>query len=197
MPGRRLCFDLDGKEIWHREIGFAQLVRRRQTPSIHGGLLLINATVESSNFYAFDKKTGDVVWKARVFGDCWATPVTVETAKGDKEIVLNSADGLRGFDPKDGKELWKCDTVGGYVSTTPLVHKDMLYLIGSNFGQKGAIAVRSGGRGDVTKSHVVWTNSKVGASYTSPVLIGEHSSSSAARPCASTAPPVNLLPRKR
>lgn len=172
--GGAYCFDLDGKEIWHRELGkFRNTFGSGASPSIHGDLLLVNATVEAGYLIALNKKTGETVWKTRSFGDCWATPVVVETAKGAKEIVLNAAAALTGFDPDTGKELWTCETPGGYVSSTPVIEKDILYIIGSQFNQKAASAIRAGGRGDVSKTHVVWTNKKVGASYCSPLSIGD------------------------
>jgi outer membrane protein assembly factor BamB len=172
--GGVLAFNLEGKELWQRELGkFRNSFGSGASPSLHGDLLLVNATVEASALFALNKLTGETLWRAKIAGDCWATPVVVETAKGQKEVVLNCLAGLFGFDPDTGKELWFCETVGGYVSSTPVVHKDILYIIGSNFGNKGAAAIRAGGRGDVTKTHVVWSNSKVGASYCSPLLIGE------------------------
>jgi outer membrane protein assembly factor BamB len=172
--GGVFAFDLDGKELWHRELGvFRNGFGSGSSPSIHGDLLLVNATVEASAFFALNKNTGETLWRAKLVGDCWSTPVVVETANGQKEIVLNAAAGLFGFDPDNGKELWRCDTVGGNASSTPVVRKDILYVIGSTFGGKAAAAIRAGGRGDVTKTHVVWSNPKVGASYCSPLLIGE------------------------
>lgn len=172
--GGVFAFDLNGKEVWHRELGkFRNSFGSGSSPSIHGNLVLVNATTEAGGLFALNKATGETVWRAKVAGDCWATPIVVEVEGGKKEIVLNSQDGLFGFDPESGKELWKCATIGGYVSSTPVVYKDTLYVIGSNFGKKAAAAIRAGGRGDVTKTHVVWSNTKVGASYCSPLLVGE------------------------
>jgi outer membrane protein assembly factor BamB len=172
--GGVFAFDLNGKEIWHRELGkYLNSFGSGSSPSLHGDLLLINATTEAGALFALNKNTGEIVWKAKVAGDCWATPVVVETAKGAREIVLNSQNGLFGFDPGSGKELWNCDTIGGYVSCTPVVHKDVLYVMGSNFGRKAVAAIRAGGKGDVSKTHVVWSNTKVGASYCSPLVIGD------------------------
>ena len=173
--GGVFAFDLEGKELWHRELGtYRNGFGSAASPSICDNLVLINATVEAGAFFALDKRSGETVWRTKLTGDGWATPVVVETAKGAKEIVLNAPAGLFGFDPSTGKELWRCDTVGGYTSTIPVIDKDVLYLIGSNFGRKAVAAIRAGGRGDVTKTHVLWTNTKVGASYCSPLLIGEH-----------------------
>jgi outer membrane protein assembly factor BamB len=165
---------LQGKEIWQRELGQElNSFGSGSSPSLYGNLLLVNATVEARALYALNKANGDIVWRAKVPGDCWSTPVVVAAAKG-KEIVLNAADGLHGFDPDSGKELWFCETVGGNVSSTPVVHDDVVYVIGSNFGGRQVLAVRAGGRGDVSKSHVLWQNTKLGASYCSPLVVGDH-----------------------
>lgn len=172
--GGVLAFDFNGKEVWHRELGkFRNSFGSGASPSLHGNLLLVNATTEAAALFALNKTTGETVWRAKINGDCWATPVTVKTAKGPTEVVLNCQDGLVGFDPDTGKQLWICETVGGYVSTTPVVHQDVLYLIGSNFNLKAVAAIRAGGRGDVSKTHILWKNEKVGASYCSPLLIGD------------------------
>ena len=60
-----------------------------------------------------------------------------------------------------------------FGARTLVVHKDVLCVIGSSFGKKATIAVRAGGRGDVSKMHVLWTNLKVDASYCSPLLVGD------------------------
>lgn len=171
--GGVFAFDLEGKEVWQRELGkYLNSFGAGSSPSIHGNLLLVNATVEAGALYALNKTTGETVWRTKIHGDCWATPVVVETAKGMNEIVLNAQDGLFGFDPASGKELWNVETVGGYVSSTPVVHKDMVYVTGVE-QRRMVLAVRAGGRGDVTKTHVVWNNSKLGASYCSPLLSGD------------------------
>jgi outer membrane protein assembly factor BamB len=173
--GGVFAFDLEGKEIWQRELGkYLNSFGSGSSPSIYGDLLLVNATVEAGALFALNKTNGETVWKAKIPGDCWATPLVVEPAKGPREIVLNAQSGLYGFDPESGKELWFCKTVGGYVSSTPVVHKDVLYVTGVNFERRMVLAVRAGGRGDVSKTHVLWQNTKLGASYCSPLVVGDH-----------------------
>jgi outer membrane protein assembly factor BamB len=172
--GGVFAFDLDGKEIWQRELGeYLNSFGSGSSLTIVGDLLLVNATVEAGALFALNKTNGETVWKAKVPGDCWSTPVVVEPAKGAREIVLNAQSGLYGFDPESGKELWFCKTVGGYVSSTPVVVKDVLYVTGTNFERRMVLAVRAGGRGDVTKTHVLWQNTKLGASYCSPLVVGD------------------------
>ena len=72
-----------------------QFVRSGSSPSIHGNLLLVNATIEAGALFALER-TGDTVWCAKLAGDSWAVPVVVQTEKGTVEIVQNSQDGLFG-----------------------------------------------------------------------------------------------------
>ena len=59
------CFDLDGKEIWHASVG--QGTDRwgsAASPVLYKDLLIVNASVESHQLVAFDKKDGKEKWKA-------------------------------------------------------------------------------------------------------------------------------------
>jgi outer membrane protein assembly factor BamB len=172
--GGVLAFDANGKELWKNELGvYRNGFGSASSPTIYRDYLIVNATTEASGLFALKQATGEIAWKAKVSDDCWSTPIIVDIGNGTKELLFNGHRGLMGYDPETGKERWKCETVGGYVSTTPVVDKDAIYLIGSSFNAKRTIAVRFGGSGDITKSHVLWSNEKVGASYCSPVLVGE------------------------
>jgi outer membrane protein assembly factor BamB len=167
------AFDLAGNEIWHREIGKGlNTFGSGSSLTLAGDLLLVNACTENGALLAFQKSTGERVWRSTLPGDCWATPVIVTLPDGRQEVVVNAEDGLYGIDLKTGTQNWTCDTVGGYVSSTPIVNKDVVYAIGSSV-KRMAIAVRAGGKGDVTKTHVLWKNEQVGVSYCSPLLVGD------------------------
>jgi outer membrane protein assembly factor BamB len=169
------AFDLSGKELWHAEAGKGfNVFGSGSSPILFRNLVLINATVECSALLALDRVSGKVVWRAKVYGDTWSTPVVVETAGGKPEIVLSAQSAVLAFDPDDGKQLWECDHTGSdYASASPLARKDTVYVMGAGFGARLFTAIRSGGRGDVTKTHVLWQQ-KVGAAYCSPILVGEY-----------------------
>jgi outer membrane protein assembly factor BamB len=77
-----------------------------------------------------------------------------------------------GFDPDSGEALWSCDTdIGWYMAPSMVSHGDVVYSIGGRTG--GGLAVRIGGRGDVTETHRVWT-SKRGSNVTSPLYHDGH-----------------------
>ena len=79
---------------------------------------------------------------------------------------------ILGLDPATGKELWACTTNIAWYMVPSLVAQDgVVYCIGGRSG--GSLAVRAGGRGDVTESHRLWTGRK-GSNVPSPILHDGH-----------------------
>ncbi|MBL9093148.1 MAG: PQQ-binding-like beta-propeller repeat protein [Planctomycetaceae bacterium] len=170
------CLDLaDGREVWHADVG-EKTTGWGSTNSLvlFENLLIVNASIESQSVRALDKATGKLVWTAEEVKGARNTPNLVTTEKGDVELVFSlpgDPDGrIVGLDPRTGKELWYCRGIpdGGYVCPSVIAEKGIVYAIG---GRKNtAIAVRAGGRGDVTDSHILWRAGK-GANVVSPALV--------------------------
>ena len=168
------AYDLAGKELWNKDVGrLFNAFGSAASPVLYKNLLIVNATVESSALIALDKLTGKEVWRVKGVGDCWATPLLIEAPGGRPELVLNGTAVMEGYNPETGEVLWSCETLTtAYFSSMPLVRDGIVYLMGTGSEGRMFIAVRAGGKGDVTNSHVLWRQ-KVGASYTSPVLVGD------------------------
>ncbi len=164
------CFDPeDGKEIWHASVGNGNNGwGSSNSPVLYNDLLLVNASIESRTLVALDKKTGKQVWQADDIRGSWNTPVLVEVPGGQTELVLCVPEKVLGFDPATGKNLWECEGIPdrGYVCPSVVAHDGVVYAIG---GRKNtALAVKAGGRGDVSKTHLLW-NVGVGSNVASPV----------------------------
>jgi len=142
------------------------------SPILHGDLVIINASVESESLIALDKATGKEKWRAPGIKESWNTPILVKV--GDKtEIVLAIFGKVLGFDPATGDQLWSSATdIGWYMVPSIVAGDGVVYCIGGR-GTGGALAVRCGGRGDVTASHRLWTLKK-GSNVSSPILHGAH-----------------------
>lgn len=170
-----IAFDLEGKELWRASVGkYANMFGTGSSLTLWKDLVFVNAAVEGGGLLALDKRTGKRVWRVSLGDDSWSTPTVFTTKDGRDELVLIVPGVLLGFDPATGKELWSCECEEpGYVSSTPVVRNGIVYVMGSGRLGRICMAVRAGGRGDVTKTHVVW-RSRVGASFCSPVLVGDH-----------------------
>ncbi len=135
-------------------------------------MVLINACVESESLIALNKQTGKEVWRANGITESWSTPLLVNTEGGKTELVLPINGKILAFDPATGDALWSCDTgIGSYMVPSLVAHDGIVYCIGGRSG--GALAVRAGGRGDVTQSHRLWTSRKH-SNVSSPVFHEGH-----------------------
>ena len=159
------CFDLDGEELWQTSVGD----RTSGWGSgcsllLYKNLLIVNASVESGSLVALDKITGQETWRAGGIGSSWNTPLLI-SGKKKTELVVSIQNHVLSFDPDKGEELWRAEGVHRYVCPSLVYHDDVVFAIG---GGHTSLAVRTGGRGDVTKSHLIWRLNK-GANVSSPI----------------------------
>ena len=168
-PSGVVCCDKKGRERWRTSIGSGVAgFGAAASPIEHGPLVYINAAIESKSLVALDKKTGEIVWRNDDVTRAWTTPVIVETASGSTELVMHHKDVIRGYDPGSGEVLWSCKGIPDYVVPGIVAVGDTLYCSGGR--QNRTIAVRAGGRGDVTETHKLWEVT-VGANVTTPLFL--------------------------
>ncbi len=174
--GRSGVYALDlttGETKWHADVGSRTTGWGSGTSLVlYSNLLIVNASVEGGNIVALNKQDGKSVWQIGSIRGAWNTPCLVELPGGKAELVLSlpgQPEGkIVGYDPNTGEQLWSCKGIpdGGYVCPSVIAHEGIVYSIG---GRKNtAIAVRCGGRGDVSESHLLWTTAK-GSNVASPV----------------------------
>jgi len=167
------AYGLDGKQLWQADVGAkASGWGTAASPILHGDLLIINASVESESLVALDKATGQQKWRAGGIKESWNTPILVKVG-AKTELVLAIFGKVLGFDPATGQQLWSSATdIGWYMVPSIVAGDGVVYCIGGR-GTGGALAVRCGGRGDVTATHRLWTLKK-GSNVSSPILHGDH-----------------------
>lgn len=170
-----LAFDFQGKQLWRTEVGkYLNAWGSAASPILFRNLVIVNATVESTALVALDKATGTQVWRVPKLGDCWSTPALVDLADGTQELILSTQEKLLGFNPVTGARLWECEGPGsGAASSSPIARHGIIYSMGAGTDGAAIMALKAGGRGDVTKTHILWKQKKAGANHTSPVLVGE------------------------
>ncbi len=82
------------------------------------------------------------------------------------------AKALYGYDPASGRELWKVRTPAYSGAASPVYGGGIAYMI-SGFGKTELLAVRVGGRGDVTDTNVLWRTGSMVPQTPSPVLVDD------------------------
>ncbi len=168
------AFDHSGKKLWQAEVGSRDgNWISAASPVLHEDLVIINGSIESEAVVAFDRKTGTEKWRVKGIKQAWNTPILVTSKTGRKELVVVTQPKVIGLDPASGEQLWTCDTdITWYIVPSAVAHDGVVYCLGGRSGTLG-LAVRTGGSGDVTKTHRLWT-SKKGSNVSSPVYHDGH-----------------------
>ena len=165
-PSGVFAFDTAGQLLWKRDVGDGTAgFGAASSPMLYANLVIINASIESKRLIAFDKESGETVWELDGIERAWTTPAIANSDLGD-ELVIHFKNEIRALDPLSGEVLWYCEGIPDYVVPVPVVEKDVIYFSGGR--QNRTIAVRVGGRGNVTKTHVLW-NVNRGANVTTPL----------------------------
>ncbi len=171
-----LAFDIKGNEQWRKTVGKESSNRRWGSAAslvLHEDTVIVNAAEESQSIRALDKRTGREVWKAEAASLelTYGTPAIVDLPDGTSELVISVPGEVWGLNPNTGKLNWYAETnLTGNVCPTVVVHDGIIYAFGG-YRSAGAHAIRAGGRGDVTESHMLWFTRE--SSYVAtPLLYG-------------------------
>ena len=170
------AFDFSGAEKWARDIPkdygrFGLNWGYGSSPLLYHDALYVQVlhgmkTDDPSYLLRIDKATGRTVWRverptsARFESpDSYTTPALLRYGT-TTEIVVTGGDVVTGHDPSNGKELWRVnglnpDNDGNYrIVASPVVHGE---LIVAPTRERPMLVLKAGGRGDITKSHVLWS----------------------------------------
>lgn len=170
-------YSVDGQHLWSRDLGrFDGPWGTAACPIIVGDLVVQNCdAVGKASIVAVNKRTGKTVWETPRLAPPrggWSTPVLVE-AGARKEIVLNGETEVAAYEPATGKVLWTCKSFSGRGEPTVTPAKGLIHVINGLAGD--IYAIRPGGSGDVTKSHMAWhTPRKGGRDQPSPIVVGNY-----------------------
>jgi outer membrane protein assembly factor BamB len=168
------AFDLRGQQLWQADVG-SELNGwgSAASPVLFDNLVIVNASVESQSLVALNRQSGREVWRAKGIREAWNTPVLVPLKTGKHELVLGKLRQVVGFDPATGDELWNCSNdISWYIAPSVVAQNEVVWSIGGRSGV-AAVAVKAGGRGDVTGTHRLWTSHK-GSNVTSPIIHDGH-----------------------
>jgi len=171
------AYDFSGKLLWTVDIGDIKTLGMgtASSPVLYRDLVILQCDEDNGDasfITALDAKTGRTVWKTkRPTSVTWTTPALVPVGASE-ELVAAGMEFIIGYDPATGKELWRTKGLESNTIATPLVGHGLV-IVSAGYPTKKVIAIRPGGRGDVTATHVAWTYEK-GTSYIpSPILYGD------------------------
>ena len=168
--------DWDGKIVWsvspgsfYASHGFAA------SPVLCDGGVLINGHQDGGAFVVLlDGSTGKEKWRYKPDSDLrsFSTPV-LASFEGTRQIILTGAKQTVGLEPETGEKLWWVDGPTEKFVCTPSIGLGHVFSFGGSPSER-ACAIRLGGRGDLTKTNIVWTKERSMPYVPTPLLLGKY-----------------------
>jgi outer membrane protein assembly factor BamB len=185
-------FDFSGKELWARDLqreygAFGLNWGYASSPLLTSDALYMQVlhgmkTDDPSYVMRLDKASGKTIWKVdrptdaiSESPDSYTTPALLRYGK-TAELVVTGGDCVTGHDLSSGKELWRANGLNPEnnpyyrIVASPVIFNEIIY---APTRVRPLLALKSGGRGDVTKSHLLWSTMN-GPDVPTPVTDGQY-----------------------
>ena len=168
---------LDGTITWKKRYSCETQHGNGGSPVLHAGLVIFTCDgFDAAYVVALDGRTGKERWKTwrrQPWSQAYATPLVIHVGGAD-QLVSPGAHYAAAYDPMTGKELWRVHYDDGFSNVPRPVFAGGLVFIATGFQQPSLLAVRPGGKGDVTRTQIAWRLAR-GVPYTpSPIAAGDH-----------------------
>lgn len=184
------CFDMDGKELWHKDLGpmdagYYVMTNTHwgfaSSPVLHDGKIIIQCDVYNEQYLTvLDARDGKEIWRTpRKDVPTWSTPL-VATARGRTEIIVSGLKHTGAYDFKDGHEVWWLKDGGDIPVASPIRAGDCVILTSAHGKARPIRAVRLESEGDInppdldsTNNSVVWSHPRNGVYLQTPIAVGD------------------------
>ncbi|MBX3178289.1 MAG: PQQ-binding-like beta-propeller repeat protein [Candidatus Hydrogenedentes bacterium] len=171
------CLDLEGQAVWRQsELSYKTPHGNGGSPALHDGSLIISADDAGAPFIvALDVQTGGIAWKtsreteaANKFS--FSTPLILQ--EPNRALAVSAGSGMAAaYDTATGQEIWRVRYGDGFsVVPRPVFAHGLVYVTTGFARPCEVIAVRTGGQGDVTDSHIAWRLGE-GAPHTPSMIV--------------------------
>lgn len=185
--GTAVAVDFSGARQWiNSEVKFHSLHGLGASPILVGDQLVMpfdgSSSVEKrvgwktpwkdAVVVSYDAGTGAIRWRGRR-GESRVGHVTPILIEQGRQIVSAGGDRVQGFDAESGDRIWSIYSQGEGVTPSPVVGDGLIYT-SSGFEAPTIRAIRPGGVGDVTDTHIAWEQKKGVPALASPLYVGPY-----------------------
>jgi outer membrane protein assembly factor BamB len=170
------ALDMEGQVLWSRQVGtFHSSHGFAASPILHADGVIVNGQQDGEAFVVkLDRRTGEEKWRYHpdVNIRSFSTPV-LTVHEGIEQLILSGSFRTVGIDPNNGQPLWRVEGPSQKFVSTPSVGLGMVFSFGGS-PEKKALAVRLGGQGDVSATHVAWRLERAMPYVPTPLLLGDN-----------------------
>ncbi len=176
---------VDGSKIWERrDLPCNHYRGAGSSPILFRNLLIFHMDgYDYQYIVALNKKTGETVWKTdrntdfgATDGDlkkAFGTPLVIQLADGELQLISPAAKALIAYEPLHGKEIWRV-RYDEHSSAIRPVYDGANIIISTGFSKAKLIAVAPNGKGDLTTQNIKWEVTRAIGCKPSPILFGEN-----------------------
>lgn len=169
-----------GKVAWEQRLEYDFITNVGSSPILCDSRLILTCDGAKSQFVAaLDARTGTLLWKTsrppaafvhEKHGRSFSTPVRVKNADRE-EVIVPGSQWLVSYNPVSGAEHWRVNFGEGRAVAPSPVHDDRAVYFCTGYPKPQLWAVRLGGAGDVSESHVEWIYDRQAPELASPLLV--------------------------
>ena len=150
------CLDQRGQVVWKRVVPYYHHHGPGNSPVLVGDTLVLVCDGFTGPFFdkyeregvtapqfviGLDADTGETRWQTPRDGKhSYATPLAVECG-GATQVVCPGGDGVYGYDPVDGREVWQCRFEGHSLVPRPVTSEQFLFVC-TGYHQASLLAFR-------------------------------------------------------
>jgi hypothetical protein len=165
-----------GRQLWRErpgthtgEWGFSN------EPVLFRDKVIIDGDSKGESFLiALSRDDGKTLWRNNRTnkGISYSAPLIRELA-GRIQLIQCGDRCVAAFDPDTGEQLWTVDGPSQEFVATPVYSENAgLVFVSSSWPKQILLAIRPDGRGNVTNTHIAWSDAK-GAPYVPSMIVAE------------------------
>jgi outer membrane protein assembly factor BamB len=177
-PGKIIvaAYDLDGNEKWKTNVGdFVSAHGFNTCPVLFEDLVILNGDHDGDAYLvALDRQSGRERWRTRRENKTrsYVTPI-IREIDGITQMILSGSLCIASYDPRNGKRHWIVDgPTEQFVAS--MVYDGKYVFATGGYPERHTLAIRPGGKGNVTDTHIAWRTTRGAAYVPSPIISGRY-----------------------
>ena len=177
-PGKIIvaAYDLDGNEKWKTNVGdFLSAHGFNTCPVLFEDLVILNGDHDGNAYLvALDRQSGRERWRTRRENKTrsYVTPI-IREIDGITQMILSGSLCIASYDPRNGKRHWIVDgPTEQFVAS--MVYDGKYVFATGGYPERHTLAIRPGGKGNVTDTHIAWRTTRGAAYVPSPIISGRY-----------------------
>ena len=177
-PGKIIvaAYDLDGNEKWKTNVGdFVSAHGFNTCPVLFEDSVILNGDHDGDAYLvALDRQSGRERWRTRRENKTrsYVTPI-IREIDGITQMILSGSLCVASYDPRNGKRHWIVDgPTEQFVAS--MVYDGKYVFATGGYPERHTLAIRPGGKGNVTDTHIAWRTTRGAAFVPSPIISGRY-----------------------